>query len=123
MNARDAGDLTGRVRDAVEQERRACQVDKPDQDRQEHRDPERELDQTLAGAPTPTVLTTGHGVTVTVLDMLAVPPRFETTRTIVYVPWLLYVWDGFWSVDTDDDPAPSPKFHDQASVQPAVVVE
>jgi hypothetical protein len=64
-----------------------------------------------------------HGVTVTVFDMLAVPPRFETTRTIVYVPWLLYVWDGFCSVETDDDPAPSPKFHDQASVQPGVVVE
>jgi hypothetical protein len=31
--------------------------------------------------------------------------------------------EGFWRVETDDEPAPSPKFHDHASVQPGVVVE
>ncbi len=42
---------------------------------------------------------------------------------IVNVPETWYWWIGLWSVEVDEDPAPSPKFHDQVSGQPAVVVE
>jgi hypothetical protein len=83
MDARDAGDLASGLGDAVEQEGGPRKIDQANQDRQEDRDPEGELDQGLARALTPAVSSDRHGVTVTVRDRVAVPPRFETTSTIV----------------------------------------
>jgi hypothetical protein len=62
-------------------------------------------------------------VTVTVRVRVSEPPAFDATRVTVYVPWLWYTWVGFWRVEVEDSPAPSPKFHDQTSGQSGVVDE
>jgi hypothetical protein len=51
------------------------------------------------------------------------PPEFEATRVIVYTPWAWYMWVGFWRVEVEDEPAPSPKFHDQVNGHCGVVVD
>jgi hypothetical protein len=51
------------------------------------------------------------------------PTEFETTRLIVNPPWAWYMCVGFWRVEVDDTPAPSPKFHEYVSGQPSVVVD
>ena len=65
----------------------------------------------------------GHGVTVMLRVLVSLPPRVETTRVTVKTPCDWYWWTGFWRVDVDDDPAPSPKFHDHVSVQNGAIVE
>ena len=83
MNARHTRDLSRGIRNAVEQERRTRQVDEPDEDRQEDRDPESEFDEALTACASRPNAEHRHGVIVTLRDRVAVPPRFETTRTIV----------------------------------------
>src|SRR5262249_55745573 len=58
-----------------------------------------------------------HGVTVTFRVRVSEPPRFDTSRVTVHTPCAWKMWVGFWRLEVDEDPPPSPKFHDHVSVQ------
>ena len=80
MDAGHAGELAGRLGDAVVLVGGPAEVDGAHEDEQEDRDRERELDHRLAALA---ASARPHGVTVTVRDLVDDPPKFETTRVTV----------------------------------------